>query len=249
MFGHDPFGILAYAVNPPDAATGPLGSGLASAGATASAATTKAVTQPAAARAGATGRAFSLKAITSPAATQIGQSGAVTATQPAGITYQARASGGGRSSVLSVQGPATAVTGQIFWGNAWQAQPDWRKRMHDNRVALGLVPAPKAEKADKAGKANNRPVIARIELPALPDAGAALAFVRAKLAENNALQAEAAAKATRARAVVTRERQQARQAELSAQIAAIEILETVIQQEIEETDVAFVAMLLMEGTD
>ena len=246
MFGHDPFGILAYAVNPADAATGPLGSGLASAGATASAATTKAVTQPAAARAGATGRAFSLKAITSPAATQIGQSGAVTTAQPVGITYQARASSGARASALSVQGPATAVTGQIFWGNAWQAQPDWRKRLQDNRVALGLVPAPKPVSTGKVRKGSET---AKITMPPMPDAGAALAFVRAKLAENNALQAEAAAKATRARAVVTRERQEARQAELSAQIAAIEILETVIQQEIEETDVAFVAMLLMEGTE
>ena len=115
-------------------------------------------------------------------------------------------------------------------GRLLQQPPDWRDQLQETRAQLGLV---------------ERPIIARPELPAFtPDLSAQLAKVQAKLAANSEKQAQLAEKQAGAKAELALQRYQARQERLALEQTELERL---LVQQIEETDVAFVAALLMEA--
>ena len=128
----------------------------------------------------------------------------------------------------------TVTPGRVHIPTQYRGESDEQKQAR--RLAQGILQA-----IQPAAKAR-----ALVE-PAPVDLSKYLAAVQQKLADNAAKQAETAAKQARARAEASLARHAATQTRLAAEHIAAQQLEAAIMLQIEETDVAFVAALLMES--
>ena len=135
--------------------------------------------------------------------------------------------------------PAPAVTpGRVHIPTQYRGETEAQKQAR--RLAQGILqPAPKVLPAKKIEQTTG---------DAAPlDLTKYLAAVQQALADNAAQRADTAAKLARARAEASLARHAATQTRLAAEQLAAQQLEAAIMLQIEETDLAFVAALLMEA--
>ena len=133
---------------------------------------------------------------------------------------------------------STVTPGRIHIPTQYRGETEAQKQAR--RLAQGILqPAPRGLPAKKTTQTTG---------DAAPlDLTKYLAAVQQALADNAAQRADAAAKLARARAEASLARHAATQTRLAAEQLAAQQLEAAIMLQIEETDLAFVAALLMEA--
>ena len=130
----------------------------------------------------------------------------------------------------------TVTPGRVHIPTQYRGETDEQK--HARRLAQGIL---QAIKPAVVAKSVASPVETAVDLSKY------LAAVQQKLADNAGKRAETAAKQARARAEASLARHAATQTRLAAEHIAAQQLEAAIMLQIEETDLAFVAALLMEA--
>lgn len=144
--------------------------------------------------------------------------------------------GGGGSVVV----PPSVTPGWAYIPSVY-ARHETEAEKYARRVASGIIipddlgqPIRLVEKGRKGAKT-------------LADDSVRLAAIQSKLAQIGEKQAEIALKQTRAKAAASIARHEARQARLAQEQAANQQVMVLLLQHIEETDIAFVAAMLMEA--
>ena len=142
---------------------------------------------------------------------------------------------GGSAPVAELPGP---ITRRVHIPTQYRGETDAQR--HARRLAQGILqPEPRVLPAKKPEQT--------IREPAQLDLSKYLAAVQQALADNAARQAETAGKLARARAVASMARHAAMQTRLAAEILAAQQLEAALMLQIEETDLVFVAAMLLEA--
>ena len=144
---------------------------------------------------------------------------------------------GGGGTVVDLP---SVTPGRVYIPSAY-ARHETEAEKYARRVALGIIVP------DKPGEPIRVVEKGRKGAETLAGDSARLAAVQSKLAQIAEKQAQIAEKQTRAKAVASIARHEARQARLAREQAANQQVMAILLQHIEETDIAFVAAMLMEA--
>lgn len=238
--------LLLALLTPATPTYGALGNG----GATASAISSKAVTQPAQASLGATARDTAAKAVTFTSLARAGLTGRASGAKA--ITYSAVA-------VLGPTGRAISSTAAIVYGSGFGSLGATGRAISVQGIApFSDVPiATPGRVRHRKEERPKRPIIAEVDLSAPLEAQLAEALHREAKAFAVLGTLEKRARATLAQATITRRvaaatKQRAVVAELSTQIKALNVAMTVenariLARDTEEADIIFIATILSEA--